>query len=103
MFSRSHIIILFTVALMSACSSAQKFDVLIRNGIIYDGSGSASFHGDVAVNDDTIAAVGNLKNAAGILEIDAKGKAVSPGFINVQSWANETLMKSWEKADPRGR
>ena len=70
------------------------YDVVIRNGMIYDGSGGAPYIGDVLVNGDRIAAVGGLAaKARGRTEIDASGLAVSPGFINMLSWANETLIE----------
>ncbi len=69
-----------------------EYDVLIRNGMIYDGSGSRPYAGDVAVNGDTIAAVGPRMKARGRIEIDAAGRAVAPGFINMLSWANEPLL-----------
>jgi N-acyl-D-amino-acid deacylase len=75
-----------------ACTRQVKYDVLIRNGQIIDGSGSKSFTGDVGINADTIAKIGTLKNARGKVEIDAAGLAVAPGFINMLSWANESLI-----------
>ncbi len=74
----------------------ETYDVIIRNGMIYDGSGKLAVKADVAINGDRIAAVGNLKSARGKTEIDAKGLAVAPGFINMLSWAVESLI-----ADPR--
>jgi len=72
--------------------AVSRFDVVIRNGTIYDGSGSAPFRGDVAIKDDLIAALGaNLKK--GTVEIDAGGLAVSPGFINMLSWGVESLIE----------
>src|SRR6185503_8190561 len=68
-------------------------DLIIRNGTIYDGSGKKPFAGDVAINGDKIAAVGRLKNAKAKTELDAKGLAVAPGFINMLSWANESLIE----------
>ena len=72
---------------------AANYDLLIRNGTIYDGSARAPVVGDVAVNGDTIAAVGKLTDARGKAEIDARGLAVAPGFINMLSWANESLIQ----------
>jgi N-acyl-D-amino-acid deacylase len=73
-----------------------SFDVLIRHGTVYDGSGSEPFSGAVALNGDTIAGVwpaGGLPNdARGRKELDATGLAVAPGFINMLSWADETLI-----------
>src|ERR1044071_3800554 len=68
------------------------YDLVIRNGTIYDGTGTAPFRGDVAVDGDRIAAVGALSDARGRAEIDASGLAVAPGFINMLSWANESLI-----------
>src|SRR5207247_4147582 len=64
-----------------------------RNGTIYDGSGNAPFIGDVAINRGRIAAVGKLDNARGKTEIDAKSLAVAPGFMNMLSWATESLIQ----------
>jgi N-acyl-D-amino-acid deacylase len=74
------------------CSSPVKYDVIIKNGLIVDGSGSKSFEGDVGIIADTISKIGNLENARGKIEIDAEGLAVAPGFINMLSWANESLI-----------
>lgn len=77
----------------SACSHVAPYDILIKNGRILDGSGNASYVGDIAINADTIAAIGTLEEATGTLEIDAEGLAVAPGFINMLSWANESLIE----------
>lgn len=69
-----------------------EFDVLIRNGTIYDGLGHPPVVGHVALAGDTIAAVGALRAARGRIELDATGLAVAPGFINMLSWANEALI-----------
>ncbi|HPD31997.1 MAG TPA: D-aminoacylase [Phycisphaerae bacterium] len=74
------------------CSKMVEYDLLIRNGEIYDGSGRAPFRGDIAINGDTIAEIGDLPAARGRTEIDARGLAVAPGFINMMSWANESLI-----------
>jgi N-acyl-D-amino-acid deacylase len=71
----------------------ENYDVILRNGTIYDGSGSLPFVADLAISSDTIAAIGNLATAKGDLEIDATGLAVSPGFINMLSWADLSLLK----------
>ena len=75
-----------------SCSSPNNYDILIKNGTIADGSGSPTYIGSVGINADTIAAVGKLK-ATGIIEIDATGLVVAPGFINVLSWATESLIE----------
>ena len=73
-------------------AAPRTYDLVLRGGTIYDGSGGKPFVGDVAVNGDRIAAVGSLGNAKGRKEIDARGLAVSPGFVNMLSWATETLL-----------
>src|SRR5215211_6652124 len=78
--------------LLVSCASPKTYDVIIRNGTVYDGSGGKPYVADVAISADTIAFVGNLKNASASSEIDAKGLAVAPGFINMLSWATESLI-----------
>lgn len=78
---------------ISGCNTAVNYDVLISNGRIVDGSGSPSYTGDIGINADTVVAIGNLKKATGDLEIDADGMAVAPGFINMLSWAVESLIE----------
>jgi N-acyl-D-amino-acid deacylase len=79
--------------LLTACHPQNHYDIIIRNGLIYDGNGGQPVQGDVAINADTIAAIGNLGNATSKETIDAHGMAVSPGFINMLSWANESLIE----------
>jgi N-acyl-D-amino-acid deacylase len=81
------------LSLAVACSRAPRYDVLIRGGTMYDGSGSAPVVADLAIDADTIAAVGDLAEARGDLEIEAAGLAIAPGFINMLSWANESLIE----------
>lgn len=76
---------------MAGCS-VPDYDLIIRNGQILDGSGEQAYTGDVAVNADTIAAIGNLEDATAGEVIDAGGLAVAPGFINMLSWANVSLL-----------
>lgn len=66
-------------------------DILIRNGLIYDGSGKPPYTADLAIAGDTIAEIGRIDDRAR-LTIDADGLAVSPGFINMMCWANESLI-----------
>jgi N-acyl-D-amino-acid deacylase len=70
-----------------------EYDIVLRGGTIYDGSGKTPFVGDVAIRGDVIAAVGDLSADRGKLEIRAAGLAVAPGFINMMCWANETLIE----------
>ncbi len=77
---------------LAACSTVARHDVVIRGGTIYDGSGRLPFVGDVAIDGDVISAVGHLEGARGRTEVDARGLAVAPGFINMLSWATESLL-----------
>lgn len=70
----------------------KRYDVVIRNGTVYDGGGGAPVQADVAISGDRIAAFGDLGDAGAELEIDATGLAVAPGFINMLSWATESLI-----------
>ncbi len=67
-------------------------DVVIRGGTIYDGSGGAPRRGDVGVRGDRIVTVGSVAER-GRRELDAEGLAVAPGFINMLSWATESLIE----------
>lgn len=75
-----------------ACESPRQYDVIIRNGMIYDGSGNKAFQADLAIQHDTIAFIGDLSSARATNDIDATGLAVSPGFINMLSWADRSLL-----------
>jgi N-acyl-D-amino-acid deacylase len=68
------------------------YDLLIRGGTIYDGSGGKPFRGDVGLKGDRIVYVGRSRGARGTREIDARGLAVAPGFINMLSWSNSSLI-----------
>ena len=83
---------LLLILLFFSCQSPQHFDVLITNAVIYDGSGEVPMAGAIGFNADTIAAIGKLK-ATGKQSINAQGKAVSPGFINMLSWAGVALLE----------
>ena len=85
--------LLLASLLLSACA---HYDVVLRNGTIYDGSGGPPVTGDVAIRNDRIAAVGNVRGRA-TRTVDATGLAIAPGFINMLSWATESLI-----ADGRG-
>ena len=88
------IVFLFTIMIsVIACNNAPVYDIIIRNGMIYDGNGGEPYKADIAINADTIALIGDLKNASAKNEMDAKGMAVAPGFINMLSWATESLIE----------
>ncbi|MXZ32104.1 MAG: D-aminoacylase, partial [Gammaproteobacteria bacterium] len=77
------------LALLFACSPG--YDVLITDGLVYDGNGGAPYVADIGISGDRIAAIGELGGSAELI-IDADGLAVAPGFINMLSWANESLL-----------
>ncbi len=92
---RKALLALLLLPILVACSEPgpPSHDLIIRGGTVYDGSGGEPFLADVAISDDRIAAVGNLRAATAADEIDATGLAVSPGFINMLSWAVESLIE----------
>jgi N-acyl-D-amino-acid deacylase len=71
----------------------QEFDVIIKNGAVYDGTGADAQHVDLAIRGDRIAGIGDFKNAKAKTIVDAHGLAVAPGFINMLSWSNESLIQ----------
>jgi N-acyl-D-aspartate/D-glutamate deacylase len=81
------------MVLMAGCEAAPRYSVILRNGTIYDGSGGTPFTGSVAIRNDMIAAIGDIGRASADEEIDISGLAVAPGFINMLSWANESLIE----------
>ena len=90
-------VLALTLALLPGrpAAAAESYDLILRGGTIYDGSGGKPFVGDVAVRGDRIVALGpsgSLGDARGKTEVDARGLAVSPGFINMLSWATESLI-----------
>ena len=97
----------FAPSLLLLCSSmlvagpiaaqAPAYDLIIRGGTLYDGSGKPPVVGDLAIKDDRIVAVGKVDGTAKS-EVAAKGMAVAPGFINMLSWATESLI-----ADPKSQ
>ncbi|MEP5613370.1 MAG: D-aminoacylase [Cyclobacteriaceae bacterium] len=82
-------LLIFTIC---SCAPRDSYDIIIRNGQLIDGSGETSYVGDIAINGDTISAIGDLDNARAVREIDADGLAVAPGFINMLSWSTESLI-----------
>ena len=75
------------------CARAPKYDVVIRHGTIYDGTGAAGKVSDLAILDDRIAAIGDLSAERGREEVDATGLDVAPGFINMLSHSETSLIE----------
>lgn len=94
MLRRSMIAALAALGL-AACATqgGERYDVIISGGTIYDGFGGPPVVGDVGIRGDRIAAIGNLAGVPAAQRIDATGLAVSPGFINMLSWATESLIE----------
>jgi N-acyl-D-amino-acid deacylase len=77
---------------LCSCAAEPDYDLIVRGGTIYDGSGRPGFAGDVAVRKDRIAYVGPRAPGEARRVIEARGRAVAPGFINMLSWSNESLL-----------
>ncbi len=85
-----------TLLLVSAVPAAElpeKFDVVIKNGTVYDGTGSEGRKADIAIRGDRIVGVGDFQNSSATNVIDAHDLAVAPGFINMLSWSTESLIQ----------
>ena len=80
------------IGLVACAPPAPQYDLLIRNGQVFDGTGAPGVATSVAVHGDRIAAIGPLGDATARVTIDATGLAVAPGFINMLSWADEPLL-----------
>jgi N-acyl-D-amino-acid deacylase len=76
-----------------SCRSHPRFDAIIRNGTIYDGTGRVPYSADIGIRGDSIAFIGDLQGAEAPETLDARGKAVAPGFINMLSQAMESLIQ----------
>jgi len=84
-------LVLLVLTPLAACRAIDH-DLIVRGGTIYDGSGGAPFVADLAVDGDRITVVGDLTGKRARKELDAGGLAVAPGFVNVLSWATESLL-----------
>lgn len=90
------VLVCFTASLSllsGVAAAATHVDLIIRDGWIYDGHGNAPTHGDIAVRRGRVIAVGALKDYEAAHDVDAHGLAVAPGFINVLSWAPDSLLE----------
>jgi N-acyl-D-amino-acid deacylase len=96
--TRSPIVLIAGIALVAATvgvtalQTPESFDVILRNGTVYDGTSAAGRRADVGIRGDRIAAAGDLSGATARTVIDATGLAVAPGFINMLSWSTESLL-----------
>jgi len=90
------VLIFFVAVSLFGLAQQQPYDVIIRNGHIVDGTGSPWYSGDIAIRDGHIAAIGVLTNATAKRVIDAQGKVVAPGFIDMLGQSDLTIM-----VDPR--
>lgn len=77
----------------TASPAEQAFDLLIKNGVIYDGTGAEPRRADIAVRGDRIAVIGKITRPRATKVVDATGLAVAPGFIDMLSWSNESLLE----------
>ena len=77
-------------------AAAPEYDIIIRNGRVIDGSGRPAFNADVAIKDDRIARIGNLRSAHAARVIDARGQVVAPGFIDMLGQSEQYVL-----IDPR--
>ncbi len=96
MKSTARHLLLLPFLVLAACAAPQTgpdFDVIVRGGTIYDGSGDTPYEADLGIRGDTIAAIGNLSDASAASSIDATGLAAAPGFVNMMCWANESLIE----------
>src|SRR5437867_5912544 len=83
----------FLIIVLPLFAQKPDFDVVIKGGAIYDGTGAEPRHIDLAIRGDRIAGVGDFKNAKAKTIIDARGLAVAPGFINMLSWSTVSLIQ----------
>src|SRR5712671_3773289 len=90
------LLILFAITLQLRAQSSRDFDLVITNGHIIDGTGSPWYSGDLGILDGKIAAIGNLAAASRKRTIDARGKVVAPGFIDMLGQSELTIL-----VDPR--
>jgi N-acyl-D-amino-acid deacylase len=89
---KKYLLFLWILLAVVGCHRKNNYDLIIRNGLIYDGRGGAPFRADIGIDADTIATIGDLSAYTATTETDAKGMAVAPGFINMLSQAQESLL-----------
>lgn len=93
---KPHKLLFFSSFLLLFSCNQNKYDLIIKNGLLFDGNGTTPILADIAVKNDTIAFIGNLGfqfDTQSVTVIDAKGMAVAPGFVNMLSWSTESLIE----------
>lgn len=88
----SIVILTASLFLSIACGEQRTYDVILKNGLVYDGNGGEPYVTDIGINNDTIGFIGDLKNASAKNKIEVNGMCVAPGLINMLSWANASLI-----------
>ncbi|GGG45356.1 aminoacylase [Croceivirga lutea] len=83
----------FALIFIFGCQPKTTYDIVLQNGQLYDGEGGEPYIGDIGINADTIAFIGEAKSLQGKEIVPLNGLAVAPGFINMLSWANVTLLE----------
>jgi len=92
MFRQSGHLLLLLFLLGCQMDEPDHYDVIVRNGQVFDGSGAPGQYTDVAITGDKIVRLGDLSAATSVIEIDATDQVVSPGFVNMLSWAPYSLV-----------
>src|SRR6266568_4768346 len=86
-------LLVFLTSTIAVAARAQDFDVIIKGGAVYDGTGGEAQRVDLAIKSDRIAGLGDFKDASAKTIVNASGLAVAPGFINMLSWSTESLIQ----------
>ncbi len=94
LFSQIKVGLVLNATLLAACSEPVSYDLILRGGTLHDGSGGTAYIGDIAVNGDQIAAIGDLVDSVGTTEIDVSGLVVAPGFINIHSHPRDNALST---------
>lgn len=93
---KPHKLLFFSSFLLLFSCNQNKYDLIIKNGLLFDGNGTTPILADIAIKNDTIAFIGNLGfqfDTQSVTVIDAKGMVVAPGFVNMLSWSTESLIE----------